>query len=85
MIFKRCQNIYIFTLRYVQGLCQSTLCEADYALSYLTYVLTTASHLKGRTPDRQSQSHVTADGQSTSPPLCRAPSGTHDQILSSIY
>jgi hypothetical protein len=33
----------------------------------------------------QSQSHVTADGQSASPSWCRAPSGTHDQILSSIY
>jgi hypothetical protein len=29
--------------------------------------------------DSQSQSHVTADGQSASPSWCRAPSGTHDQ------
>jgi hypothetical protein len=29
----------------------------------------------------QSQSHVTADGQSASQSWCRAPSGTHDQML----
>jgi hypothetical protein len=29
----------------------------------------------------QSQSHVMADGQSASLSWCRAPSGTHDQIL----
>jgi hypothetical protein len=40
-------------VQYVQGLCQSTLCEADYALSYLAYALTTASHLNGRRPDRR--------------------------------
>jgi hypothetical protein len=32
-------------VQYVQGLCQSRLREADYALSYLTYAMTTASHL----------------------------------------
>jgi hypothetical protein len=51
-------NIYIsiYTIRYVQyvqGLCQSSVCEADYALSYLTYAMTTASHLNGRRPDRR--------------------------------
>jgi hypothetical protein len=40
-------------VQYVQGLCQSRLCEADYALSYLTYAMTTASHLNGRRPDRR--------------------------------
>jgi hypothetical protein len=58
MIFMLCQNIYIsiYTLRYVQyvqGLCQYRLCEAGRALSYLTYALTTASHLNGRRPDRR--------------------------------
>jgi hypothetical protein len=33
--------------------CQSRLCEADYALSYLAYAMTTASHLNGRRPDRR--------------------------------
>jgi hypothetical protein len=52
------KNIYIsiYTIRYVQyvqGLCQSRPCEADYALSYLTYAMTTASHLNGRRPDRR--------------------------------
>jgi hypothetical protein len=40
-------------VQYVQGLCQSRLCEADYALSYLTYAMTTASRLNGRRPDRR--------------------------------
>jgi hypothetical protein len=40
-------------VQFLQGLCQSRLCEADYALSYLAYVLTTASHLNGRRPDRR--------------------------------
>jgi hypothetical protein len=30
----------------------------------------------------QSQSHISADGQSASPSWCRAPFGTHDQMLS---
>jgi hypothetical protein len=44
-------HISIYTIRYVQyvqGLCQSRLCEADYALS-----MTTASHLNSRRPDRR--------------------------------
>jgi hypothetical protein len=58
MIVMFCRNIYIsiYTLiyvQYVQDLCQSRLREADYALSYLTSVLTTASHLNGRMPDRR--------------------------------
>jgi hypothetical protein len=52
------RNIYnsIYTGKYeqyVQRLCQSRLCEADYALSYLTYAMTTASHLNGHRPDRR--------------------------------
>jgi hypothetical protein len=43
----------IKNVQYVQGLCQSRLCEADYTLSYLTYAMTTASHLNGRRPDRR--------------------------------
>jgi hypothetical protein len=39
--------------QYVQGLCQSRLCEADYAISYLAYAMTTASHFNGRRPDRR--------------------------------
>jgi hypothetical protein len=43
MIFMSCQNIYIsiYTLRYVQyvqGLCQSRLCEADYAEACLNVI-----------------------------------------------
>jgi hypothetical protein len=58
MIFMFCQNIYIsmytvIYVQYVQGLCESRLCEADYALSYLAYSMTTASHLNGRMPDRR--------------------------------
>jgi hypothetical protein len=40
-------------VQYVQGLCQSRLREADYALSYLTCVMTTANHLNDRRPDRR--------------------------------
>jgi hypothetical protein len=41
-------------VQYVQGLCQARLREADYALSHLTYAMTTtASHLNGRRPDRR--------------------------------
>jgi hypothetical protein len=46
----------LYTIRYVQyvhGLCQSRLCEAVYALPYLTYAMTTASHLNGRRPGRR--------------------------------
>jgi hypothetical protein len=38
--------ISIYTIRYVQYV-QSRLCEEDYALSYLTYAMTTASHVNG--------------------------------------
>jgi hypothetical protein len=31
------------------------------------------------------QSHVTTDNQSVSPPWCRCPSGSHDQILISVW
>jgi hypothetical protein len=52
-IFMSCKNMYISicTIRYVQYV-QSRLCEEDYALSYLTYAMTTASHLNGGRPDR---------------------------------
>jgi hypothetical protein len=43
----------LYTIRYVQGLRQSRLCEEDYALFYLSYAMTTASHLNGRRPDRR--------------------------------
>jgi hypothetical protein len=57
-IFMSCKNIYISIdtikyVQYVQGLCRSRLCEADYSLSYLTCVMTTASHLNGRRPERR--------------------------------
>jgi hypothetical protein len=41
--------------------------------------------LQQRFPNFQSQSHVTADGQSASLSWCRAPSGTHDQICSQTF
>jgi hypothetical protein len=52
------RNIYdsLYTekyLQYVQGLCQSKLCVADYALSYLTYAVKTASQLNCLRPDRR--------------------------------
>jgi hypothetical protein len=34
---------------------------------------------------RQSQSHVATDGQSVSQSWCRAPSGAHDQKLSTVW
>jgi hypothetical protein len=44
-----------------------------------------AVHGEGFTAERESQSHVTTDGQSVSPSWCRAPSGAHDQILITVW
>jgi hypothetical protein len=53
-IFTTVYTLYtIRYVQYVQDLCQSRLRETDYALSYLTYDMTTASHLNGRRPDRR--------------------------------
>jgi hypothetical protein len=53
-IFTSVYTLYtIRYVQYVQGLCQSRLCEADYALSYLSRAMTTASHLNGPRPDRR--------------------------------
>jgi hypothetical protein len=37
------------------------------------------------TQQSQSQSHIATDGQSVSKPLCRAPSGAHDQIFIMVW
>jgi hypothetical protein len=53
-IFTTVYTLYTISyVQYVQGLCQSRLREADYVISYLTYDMTTASHLNGRRPDRR--------------------------------
>jgi hypothetical protein len=49
------ENMY---LQYVKGPCQSRLCEADHASSYLAYAMTTASNLNGRRHDFSQASYT---------------------------
>jgi hypothetical protein len=49
------QNIteIVFNVQYVQGLCQSRISTADYALLLVTFATTQSRHLNGRMLDRR--------------------------------
>jgi hypothetical protein len=88
-------------IQYIQGLFQSRLGTADYALvtssslyhrslDTWTVVLMTAAKFKPLifwidSLKSQSQSHVTTDGQSVSMSWCQVHSETCDQILFSVW